>query len=411
MLFSEILKRSRSTLALVSFPFLCSFSQAGVFNDPNAQVVRWLHSAQDIPASEIESRVLNLHPYGAPDDWPMMLAPADGRAYLVYRNVQKNVRPSGVFNDRAGTSPYGPLKTPNATNLSQFTGLVPPSPAVSYQRHLSSAYTAPGSSGSQVAGSRFGVMMNLWDVDHTSITTPMGGHQTAVQISFNTPQKAWTDTNSIFTAQSTINVPWVNFGGTHPCDRPGVNPNLPLNMPSGTISYGFYFKDAKSKNFLNLGTDLFDTRRLGINCNDSALLIPSGGVPFEMTRYSPPGEMMESSILQVISRLSVNSKFLDVSGFVTPDCRNAQMGVYNHECMIRIHIPYAKFKSALMYPDAASGGQPICSARGYSCDPLDYELSHFEIGAEMHNVSAQPYATNTFSWAFNLGEIYLFEMK
>jgi hypothetical protein len=38
-------------------------------------------------------------------------------------------------------------------------------------------------------------------------------------------------------------------------------------------------------------------------------------------------------------------------------------------------------------------------------------LSHFEIGAEMHNVSAQPYATNTFSWAFNLGEIYLFEMK
>ncbi|MGX5661568.1 hypothetical protein [Diaphorobacter nitroreducens] len=384
---------------------LSGFAYAGIFNNSSAQIVRWIHFAQDVPAIEVQNRVLNLHPYGAPDDYQMMVAPADGKPYLVFRNVQKNVRPYGVVHDRVGTSPYGPLGTPNSTNLAQFTGLTTP---FANQRHLSSEFTSWGSSGSQVSGSRFGAMLNLWDVDHSSIPTPMGGPQSAVEISFPTPQPTWTSPNSIFSVQTTINVPWVNFGGVHPCDRPGVNPSLPLNMPAGTISYGFYFKDRTTGKFLNLGTDLFDTRRPGVNCSGMALLIPESGVPFEGARYSPPGEMMSDAILQVATRLSLNSQFLEVSNIVSPSCQNAQMGSYSQECVIRIHFPYWKFKSALEYSE---NGVPLCLNRGFSCNPVDYGLTLFQIGAEMHNVSNQPNATNTFSWAFNLGEIYLFEMQ
>lgn len=404
--------RCKLLIATCGLAAFGSASQAGIFNNPNAQVFRWIHVAENIPAPEIQNRVLNLHPYGAPDVPAMMIAPADNKPYLVFRNVQKNVRPNGVNHDLLGTSPYGPLATQNSTNLGQFTGLTPPAPVQTYQRHLSSAYTNLGSSGSQVSGARFGAMLNLWDVDHSNISTPMGGHQAAVEISFSTPQKAWTANNSVFTVQTTINVPWVNFGGTHPCDRPGVNPNSPINMPAGTISYGFYFKDVTTGKFLSLGTDLFDTRRPGINCPDTALLIPSSGIPFEGTRYSPPGEMMIDEILQVFTRLSINSQFLEISGLTAPDCRNAQMGTYNHECVIRAHISHDKFKAALLYPDYQyGGGAPICQTHGFSCDPIDYEISLFQIGAEMHNVSNLPNATNTFSWAFNLGEIYLFEMR
>lgn len=403
-------QRFMKNLGVLSFLFVSSMAYAGVFEDPNATIVRWIHAAQDVPASEIESRVLNLHPYGAPVDPAVNTAPADGKPYLVFRNVQKNIRIPGGVNDRAGTSPYGALKTANPTNMGQYSGLYPASPVVSRQRFLSSAHTDTGSSGSQVLDSRFGAILNLWEVDHSNIQIQGGGPQAAVEIVFPNGQKGWTATNSILTVQSKTNVPFVNFGGAHPCDRVGVDPNSPLNMPVGTLSYGLYFKDVSTGKFLNLGTDLYDTRRPGVNCGNGALPIPSSGIPVEGTTHWAAGTLMSTEMLGVMTRLSVNSKYLDVSGYVAPDCRTTQMGIYNHECWIRIHIPYAKFKLALEYPDPVTG-RPICLEKSYSCNPLDYDLAMFQIGAEMHNVAGQPNSTNTFSWVVTMGEINIFEVR